>query len=410
MRINDGFEFYANQRRWKFVISSSAVLSAIVVGKRRYDDMIWFAKGSKTIKESFLFERARKPVAWVSRWRAEDAIAPRPTTPLRKILPSPRASVRMFRIAHVFPYCDGVLAHAMHSFVRSFICSFVSFVLSITQKIARAYEVLTSADSRKEYDDLRYDQDGYFKKYGSEVVFTFAPQSDLVFVVVLILLVINGFVYFAQYNRWAKVCDRLAKAAMEDWSPSQGGSPDSKAIREDALKILAEESKALGLSSSAPSSGTSKKGANGKRGSKMTAKERKEKESEALRPIVLKLAYEITDFGAGFHKPTWKDLAILKMAIWPYHLIVGAAWQTKYWIRRIQKLELNEEEKRVLTERSVGQVIWEFSSEDEKAAMVGRELWNLSNLKEWNEEREFAKLSKSEQKQYKLMKKHEKMN
>lgn len=278
------------------------------------------------------------------------------------------------------------------------------------QKIARAYEVLTSADSRKEYDDLRYDQDGYFKKYGSEVVFTFAPQSDLVFVVVLILLVINGFVYFAQYNRWAKVCDRLAKAAMEDWSPSQGGSPDSKAIREDALKILAEESKALGLSSSAPSSGTSKKGANGKRGSKMTAKERKEKESEALRPIVLKLAYEITDFGAGFHKPTWKDLAILKMAIWPYHLIVGAAWQTKYWIRRIQKLELNEEEKRVLTERSVGQVIWEFSSEDEKAAMVGRELWNLSNLKEWNEEREFAKLSKSEQKQYKLMKKHEKMN
>ena len=98
------------------------------------------------------------------------------------------------------------------------------------------------------------------------------------------------------------------------------------------------------------------------------------------------------------------------MALWPIHLATGTAWQVKYWIRRIQKLELNEEEKLVLTERAVGQVTWEFSTDDERTAMMKRELWKLSNLKEWNEEREFAKLSKSEQKQYKLMKKHEKMN
>jgi len=277
------------------------------------------------------------------------------------------------------------------------------------QKIARAYEVLTSSESRKEYDDLRYDQDSYFKKYGSEVVFTFAPQSDAVFVSILILLVINGFVYFAQYNRWKKVCDRLAKAAIEDWSPSQGGSPESKELREEALKILAEERKGTeGAAPKASSTAVTKKG--GKRGSKVSGKEKKEKENEELRPIVEKLACEITDFGAGFHKPTWKDLAILKMLMWPVHLASGSAWQVKYWIRRIQKLELNEEEQLVLTERAVGYVMWEFSSEDERNAMVKRELWKLSNLKEWNEEREFAKLSKSEQKQYKLMKKHEKMN
>ena len=276
------------------------------------------------------------------------------------------------------------------------------------QKIARAYEVLTSAASRKEYDDLRYDQDGYLKKYGSEVVFTFAPQSDAVFVMILIMVCINGFVYFAQYNRWKKVCDRLAKAAIEDWSPSQGGSPESKELREEALKILADERKSMGLDDAATGT-ASKKGAKGKK-AKLSNKEKKEQEGEALRPIVEKLAYAITDFGAGFHKPTWKDLAILKMAVWPLHLAVGTAWQMKYWIRRIQKLELNEEEQMVLTERAVGHVIWEFSTEAEKAAMVKRELWKLSNLKEWNEEREFAKLSKSEQKEYKLWKKHEKMN
>ena len=100
----------------------------------------------------------------------------------------------------------------------------------------------------------------------------------------------------------------------------------------------------------------------------------------------------------------------MKLAVWPYHLAVGTAWQMKFWIRRIQKLDLNDEEKNVLTERAVGRVIWEFSTDDERETMVKRELWDLSNLKEWNEEREFAQLSKTEQKQYKLWKKHEKMN
>lgn len=274
------------------------------------------------------------------------------------------------------------------------------------QKIARAYEVLTSSVSRKEYDDLRYDQDAYYKKYGSEVVFSFAPQSDTVFVVILIVGLINAFVYFAQYNRWKKVCDRLAKAAIEDWNPSLGGSKESKDLRERALELQAEQSGESKESYAA----VVKKGANGKKGSKTSIKEKKEKVNEDLRPIIESLAYEITDFGAGFHKPTWKDLAILQMALWPYHFALGTAWQVKYWIRRIQKCELNEEEKVVLTERAVGHVIWEFSSDDEKTTMVKRELWKLSKLKEWNEEREFAKLSKSEQKQYKLMKKHEKMN
>ena len=71
---------------------------------------------------------------------------------------------------------------------------------------------------------------------------------------------------------------------------------------------------------------------------------------------------------------------------------------------------MSDDEKNVLTERAVGNVIWEFASEKEKETMITRELWNLSNFKEWNEEREFSKLSKAEQKQYKAMIKHQKAN
>ena len=42
--------------------------------------------------------------------------------------------------------------------------------------------------------------------------------------------------------------------------------------------------------------------------SKMSSKEKKEKDKEELRPIIVKLVNEIHDFGAGFHKPTIQDL------------------------------------------------------------------------------------------------------
>jgi len=275
-------------------------------------------------------------------------------------------------------------------------------------KIARAYEVLTKDDTRKEYDMLRYNQEAYYKKYGSNVMFTFAPKSDTMVVLCFVLLLINGFAYFAQYNKWNKVCERLSKAATEDWNPSQGGTSESKELREHAIEIMngvKETEKSLKGEKKVLTNGNTKKKA-----MKLTNKEKKQQLDDELRPIITKLAFEVEDFGAGFHKPTWKDLVILKLAVFPYHFLFLAAWQLKYWMRRIQKKDLSEDEKNVLTERAVGKVIWEFASDKEKEVMVGRELWKLSKFKEWNEEREFAKLSKSEQKQYKAMMKHQKAN
>merc|ERR1719284_2182590 len=90
---------------------------------------------------------------------------------------------------------------------------------------------------------MRYNQEAYYQKYGSDVMFTFAPKTDTMLVIILIVCAVNGFVYFAQYNKWRKVCERLAKAAVEDWSPAMGGSAESRQLRQDAMELLAEAKK-----------------------------------------------------------------------------------------------------------------------------------------------------------------------
>jgi hypothetical protein len=79
-----------------------------------------------------------------------------------------------------------------------------------------------------------------------------------------------------------------------------------------------------------------------------------------------------------------------------------------YFLRRLQKKELNEDEREVLTQRAVGHISWETSSDEEKEAMIKRELWVMANLADWGEEQEVKKLTSAEQKMYLKMKKKEK--
>ena len=140
---------------------------------------------------------------------------------------------------------------------------------------------------------------------------------------------------------------------------------------------------------------------------KVSGKDKKKLEQESLKPIVRELVTEIRDFGAGFHQPTWKDLFIVKLASFPYHITCAVWWHFKYGIRRLQKKCLNDEERQVLTERAVGNVTWELASAEQQSELVNRELWVLDNLVEWKEEQEVKSWSKADQKFYHKMKKRE---
>ena len=279
-------------------------------------------------------------------------------------------------------------------------------------KIARAYEVLTNEKTRKEYDALRYDQEAYFSKYGTSVLFSYAPKSDVTFVVILILIIANVISWYSQKNKWQRVADRLIKAAVEDWNPAQGGSAESKHLREEALKVFKEQEQQAqlmnGTTGDDSANGTSKNSK--KKGTKKVSnKDKKKVEQIGLEPIIKEMVYAMDDFGGGFHKPTWKDLLIVSLVRFPYDFAIGVAWNANYMIRRMQGKELNDEERQVLTKRAVGPVVWDTASEEEQQEMVQRELWISANMAEWEEEQEIKKLSKAEQKEYYRMKKKGKL-
>jgi len=271
--------------------------------------------------------------------------------------------------------------------------------------IAKAYEILTNIEKRAEYDHFRDRPDEYFLKYGSSVLWTYAPKSDASIIIILFLIAGSTFTYYAQKNKWQTIANHLIKAAVEDLSPREGGSTESVEIREKALVILAEKQKEE--AEAKVTNGTSSNDTKKKKGPKMTGREKKEKEWELLRPICTELVNKIDDFGAGFRKPTMQDLLVVKMFKWPYYLTIATFWWSKYAVRRLRNIELNKEEQEVLTRNAVGEVTWIAVSDEEREKMVTLELWNTDNLVEWREEQEMklAGLSANRRKQIKKMRK-----
>lgn len=261
-------------------------------------------------------------------------------------------------------------------------------------KIVRAYEVLTDKAKRKEYDMMRYNQEAYYQKYGSGVIWSFAPKSDVTSIVLVLFLVANAFSWFAQKTKWQNVADRLVKAAAEDWSPSQGGSPESKELRDHAITILTEREEKANETNGDDAAAIKKS----KKAKKVSGKEKKQQEMESLNPILKELVDEMTDFGGGFHQPTWEDLVVVSLAKLPFKVTMGVIWETKFYARRLQGKELSDEEKEVQTERAVGPVSWDLASDEAREEMVKRKLWVKNNLAEWKEDEEMKNLSSKEQK------------
>mmetsp|Transcript_24503 Transcript_24503/g.30135 ORF Transcript_24503/g.30135 Transcript_24503/m.30135 type:complete len:409 (-) Transcript_24503:50-1276(-) len=267
-------------------------------------------------------------------------------------------------------------------------------------KINKAYEVLTDRKLRKEYDHMRERPDEYFYKYGSTAIYHYAPKSDTLFVILVLFIACNAFFWFAQKQRWQQIANRVVKDAVDDLKPTEGGSTESIKLRSDAAELLREQKEAN------DSSTTNGEGVK-KSKVKLTKKEQKEKESEELKPIIMELVNEIKDFGAGFHQPTWRDLLVVKMVKWPVYIMSGTFWQLSYLLRRLRKLELNDEEREVLTKRAVGPVAWEAASDEDREEMLTRDLWDMENLEEWLEDQEIKQLSKGQQKRINRVKKRE---
>lgn len=266
-------------------------------------------------------------------------------------------------------------------------------------KINKAYEVLTDPTLRKEYDYMRERPDEYYHKYGSTVLFAYAPKSDTIGVVVFLLILASIASWYMQKARWQQIADRVIEAAVEGLGPREGGSSQSIEVREKALAISQKKEEAN--NQEAKSNGKEKK----PKGPKLTKKELKDQANEALRPIIVDLVNEMKDFGAGFHQPTWRDIFIIKMLKWPVAIVTATTWQLKYLYRRAKHLPLNEEERETLTRRAVGHIAWEAATDEDREEMVTMDLWITENMEEWRELQEVRQLSAGDQKKYNRWKK-----
>jgi len=272
-------------------------------------------------------------------------------------------------------------------------------------KISKAYEILTDKAKRKEYDHYRDRPDEYFAKYGSSVMWTYAPKSDASFIVFFLFVLVSVFAYFAQRQRWQTVANHVIKAAVEDLSPREGGSRDSQEIRQKALKVLAEReaSKDVANDESKKNDGLSNKVL--KRNARLSKLDKKKDSLEGLKKIVVDLVNEIDDFGGGFHKPTWKDLFILKLIQFPIVVMKALIWRAKFYFNRLLRKPYSPAELQIMTEVAVGAVAWESASEEEREKMVTLELWESENLEEWREDQKAKLLSIGDQKKHARMKK-----
>lgn len=275
-------------------------------------------------------------------------------------------------------------------------------------KIAKAYETLTDVSKRREYDRYRDRPDEYFAKYGSSVMFTYAPKTDTTVILFMLFVLASLFVHFAQRQRWQTIANHMIKAAAEDLSTREGGSTESQEIRRKALDLLAEQEATAANGADASKNTTNGNGISNrmaKKNARLNKQEKKKESMDELRKVVTTLVYEIDDFGAGFHKPTWRDALILKLIRFPLVLVKALGWRSKFYVRRLLKKPHSPDEIQIMTEMAVGAVAWESVSDEEREHMVTLKLWETENLEEWREDQKAKLLSAGDQKKYARMKK-----
>jgi len=263
-------------------------------------------------------------------------------------------------------------------------------------KIAKAYEIMTNDEKRAEYDYLRDRPDEYFYRYGSNMIWKYAPQSNVFGVVVLLLTLFSILGWYVQLNHWQQIADAIIKAAVEDLGPQNGGSSESIDIRNKAMKIWEEERDIRMEMMSQFGNKDSKK----QKKDKTNKQARKQQQNEELRPIITKLVNEIDDFGGGYRKPEWKDLFAVRFFQFPFYATKNGLWMVNYFIRRQRGLPYTDEELEYRTLAAIGHVAWDAASEEDQEEMKKRELWIPENLEAWEEHVETRKLSAGDMKKY----------
>lgn len=120
-------------------------------------------------------------------------------------------------------------------------------------------------------------------------------------------------------------------------------------------------------------------------GDKQAGRVTKREEDPLFVKIVDQLVSEVKIEG-GYRKPEWQDLFAVRLVLFPYHLVL---WGVKYHRRYISTAPLSLEDRTEMARDRIGLVEWEeMLSEEERQALIEREIWKRDVYDQWKQEKE----------------------
>ncbi|KAG5176344.1 heat shock protein 40 like protein/ DnaJ domain-containing protein [Tribonema minus] len=234
-------------------------------------------------------------------------------------------------------------------------------------RIAKAYEVLTNSTKREEFDFHLDHPDAYWIKYGSHVVYKYAPESDVRFVLLGLLLAISALGYGLQYNKYQRAVKFVIAAADANLRTTQGGNAMTLAVRREAEGILAERQKARQEAAAAtkPAKGTPKP----------SRKEIMEEQAKELRGIIEELAMKVEIKGAH-RKPTIWDVPAVWLCLAPLRIARRCAYFSRWlMLSKLGGRPLPVGDIEYWTVRAVGKDTWDAADEAARKEAIQTEAW-----------------------------------
>ncbi|KAL1495483.1 hypothetical protein AB1Y20_016849 [Prymnesium parvum] len=230
------------------------------------------------------------------------------------------------------------------------------------QKYANAYEVLSNAEMRSNYDYLLahpYEFPVFFMRYSKP---KYMPKSDIRFVLILTLIIISAIQYLLKHSQYHTALEAMKKDPR---------------YQERLKQLVTEQS-----SKNAP---VKKSGFRGSVGTTKVKKETpKQEELEKRRCAAEEILSEEL---AAVMPPAPKVSDTIAVDVFKLPLTVASmlGWVVKF---NLLRLEYGPAEKAYLTRRAIGlsEAEWEAAEEQEKEDFIAKELWVAKNLSEWEAE------------------------
>jgi len=209
----------------------------------------------------------------------------------------------------------------------------------VFRKVVNAYEVLTDAKQREEYDDFLDHPEKYYWYYMEHMTMQYAPKTS-------VQAAISGILLVASLLHWYNLTTNHKSSMRRIKSSQEYQEAVDRVLASDLVKDISDE-----------------------------------KESVAF---AMKLVEERI---IGLQRPTWKSSLPVKLACLPWHIAKLVYWILHWYIcYSILKQDYNQEDKEYLVKQRLKimtETQWQLMDQDLRNELVEQRVWEEKQWQNW---------------------------